>query len=118
MIAAALMALYALGGSIPAWSVAAGISVLIGALCIGEALGGEGSRRLDDRAATKPEFTANAYQLGVEPMRVLITGATGTIGLAVADALRSRGDQVVALSRDPERGRRVLGERASRSTRG
>jgi uncharacterized protein (TIGR01777 family) len=43
-------------------------------------------------------------------MRVLITGATGTIGLAVADALRARGDQVVALSRDPERGRRVLGD--------
>jgi uncharacterized protein (TIGR01777 family) len=45
-------------------------------------------------------------------MRVLITGATGTIGLALADALRSRGDQVVALSRDPERGRRVLGDGA------
>lgn len=45
-------------------------------------------------------------------MRVLITGATGTIGLALADALRSRGDQVVALSRDPERGQRVLGEGA------
>lgn len=42
-------------------------------------------------------------------MRVLITGATGMIGLAVADALRARGDQVVAVSRDPERGRRVLG---------
>ncbi|MEO6859621.1 MAG: TIGR01777 family oxidoreductase [Solirubrobacteraceae bacterium] len=43
-------------------------------------------------------------------MRVLITGATGTIGLATADALRARGDQVVALSRDPDRGQRVLGE--------
>ncbi len=43
-------------------------------------------------------------------MRVLITGATGTIGLATADALRARGDQVVALSRDPERGQRVLGD--------
>lgn len=42
-------------------------------------------------------------------MRVLITGATGTIGLALADALSARGDQVVALSRDPERGQRVLG---------
>jgi hypothetical protein len=47
-----------------------------------------------------------------EMMRVLITGATGTIGLAVADALTARGDQVVALSRDPERGQRVLGEGA------
>ncbi len=43
-------------------------------------------------------------------MRVLITGATGTIGLALADALRARGDGVLALSRDPERGRRVLGD--------
>jgi uncharacterized protein len=43
-------------------------------------------------------------------MRVLITGATGTLGLALADALRTRGDQVVALSRDPERGQRVLGD--------
>jgi uncharacterized protein (TIGR01777 family) len=42
-------------------------------------------------------------------MRVLITGATGTIGLALADAMRSRGDQVVAVSRDPERAARVLG---------
>jgi uncharacterized protein len=43
-------------------------------------------------------------------MRVLITGATGMIGLALADALTGRGDQVVALSRDPERGQRVLGD--------
>jgi uncharacterized protein (TIGR01777 family) len=45
-------------------------------------------------------------------MRILITGATGTIGLAVADAVRSRGDTVVATSRDPDRGRRVLGAEA------
>jgi hypothetical protein len=45
-------------------------------------------------------------------MRVLLTGATGTIGLAVADELHARGDQVVALSRDPERGQRVLGQGA------
>lgn len=42
-------------------------------------------------------------------MRVLITGATGMIGQAVAGALRARGDQVVAVSRDPGRGRQVLG---------
>jgi uncharacterized protein len=42
-------------------------------------------------------------------MRVLLTGATGLIGLAISDALRARGDQLVALSRDPERGQRVLG---------
>jgi uncharacterized protein (TIGR01777 family) len=36
-------------------------------------------------------------------MRVLITGATGLIGSAVADALLARGDEVVGLTRDPER---------------
>ncbi|MGB0097401.1 MAG: TIGR01777 family oxidoreductase [Solirubrobacteraceae bacterium] len=43
-------------------------------------------------------------------MRVVITGATGTIGHAVTAALRARGDQVVALSRSAEHGRRALGE--------
>jgi hypothetical protein len=43
-------------------------------------------------------------------MRVLLTGATGTIGLGLTDALRERGEEVVALSRDPERGQRVLGD--------
>lgn len=38
-------------------------------------------------------------------MRVLITGATGLIGSAVADALLARGDEVVGLTRDPERAR-------------
>jgi uncharacterized protein (TIGR01777 family) len=42
-------------------------------------------------------------------MRIFITGATGTIGLALADRLRARGDTVVAASRDPERAQRVLG---------
>jgi uncharacterized protein len=42
-------------------------------------------------------------------MRVVITGATGTIGTALASALRERGDDVVALSRDADRGRRALG---------
>jgi uncharacterized protein len=36
-------------------------------------------------------------------MKVLVTGATGTIGTAVCTALLARGDQVVGLSRDPER---------------
>jgi uncharacterized protein (TIGR01777 family) len=45
-------------------------------------------------------------------MRVVITGATGMIGLALADALRDRGDSVVALSRDQQRGQRVLGDAA------
>lgn len=38
-------------------------------------------------------------------MRVLITGASGMIGSAVADALLVRGDEVVGLSRDPSRAR-------------
>jgi uncharacterized protein (TIGR01777 family) len=43
-------------------------------------------------------------------MRILITGATGTIGQAAIAALVRRGDTVVALSRDPQRGRQSLGE--------
>lgn len=38
-------------------------------------------------------------------MRVLVTGASGAIGSAVCDALLARGDEVVGLSRDPERAR-------------
>jgi low temperature requirement protein LtrA len=38
VVAAALMALYAFGGSLPAWSIAAGIAVLVGALCLFESL--------------------------------------------------------------------------------
>ena len=43
-------------------------------------------------------------------MRVAVTGATGTIGSAVVRALAERGDQVVALSRDPDRARELLGD--------
>src|SRR4051794_16277787 len=38
-------------------------------------------------------------------MRVLITGASGLLGSAVGDALLARGDEVVGLTRDPERAR-------------
>jgi uncharacterized protein (TIGR01777 family) len=38
-------------------------------------------------------------------MRVLVTGASGTIGSALCDALFARGDHVVGLSRDPGRSR-------------
>src|SRR5688572_7463495 len=38
-------------------------------------------------------------------MRVLVTGATGAIGSAVCDALLARGDDVVGLSRNPEKAR-------------
>jgi uncharacterized protein len=42
-------------------------------------------------------------------VRVAVTGATGMIGRAVVSALRERGDEPVALSRDAERARRTLG---------
>ena len=38
-------------------------------------------------------------------MRVLVTGASGFLGSRVTDALLARGDEVIALSRDPERAR-------------
>ncbi|MEA2481495.1 MAG: hypothetical protein QOJ07_3417, partial [Thermoleophilaceae bacterium] len=43
-------------------------------------------------------------------MRVLVTGATGKVGNAVAHALAARGDDVRVLARDPERARAVLPE--------
>lgn len=41
-------------------------------------------------------------------MRVLIAGATGFVGRALVRALMERGDQRVALTRDPERARMAL----------
>lgn len=38
-------------------------------------------------------------------MRVLVTGASGTIGRAVCGALQARGDEVIGLSRSPEKAR-------------
>ena len=38
-------------------------------------------------------------------MRILVTGATGAIGSAVCDALLARGDDVVGLSRNPDKAR-------------
>jgi uncharacterized protein (TIGR01777 family) len=38
-------------------------------------------------------------------VKVLVTGASGLIGSAVCDALLARGDEVVALTRDPSRAR-------------
>jgi uncharacterized protein len=43
-------------------------------------------------------------------MRVAVTGATGTIGSALVRELVTRGDHVVALSRDPASARERLGE--------
>lgn len=42
-------------------------------------------------------------------MRIAITGATGTLGAALARALRARGDPVVAFSRTPQTLRRLEG---------
>jgi dihydroflavonol-4-reductase len=41
-------------------------------------------------------------------MRVLVTGATGKVGFAIASALLERGDRVRALVRDPKRAATVL----------
>ena len=38
-------------------------------------------------------------------MRILVTGATGLIGSDLCDALLARGDEVVGLTRDPDRAR-------------
>jgi hypothetical protein len=43
-------------------------------------------------------------------VKVAVTGATGTIGREVVRALHERGDTPVALSRDPDRARKVLGD--------
>jgi uncharacterized protein (TIGR01777 family) len=40
-------------------------------------------------------------------MKILVTGASGTIGRAVCDALTARGDRVVGLSRSPEKARQA-----------
>jgi uncharacterized protein len=42
-------------------------------------------------------------------VRVAVTGATGVIGRRAIAAMLARGDQVVALTRDAERGREALG---------
>ncbi len=40
-------------------------------------------------------------------MRVLITGASGLIGSTLAERLLARGDEVVGLSRNPEKARQA-----------
>lgn len=42
-------------------------------------------------------------------MRVAITGATGLIGSALAEALRERGDEPISISRTPEPGTAAIG---------
>ena len=48
-------------------------------------------------------------------MRVVVTGATGTIGRELISALLARGEDVVALSRDAARARRTLGDEVEAS---
>ena len=48
--------------------------------------------------------------------RVVVTGATGTIGSALCNALLARGDEVIAVSRDAERARAALGDRVKAFT--
>jgi uncharacterized protein (TIGR01777 family) len=45
-------------------------------------------------------------------MRVVVTGATGLIGTRLVAELRRRGDEVIALSRSPERAQQQLGVEA------
>lgn len=45
-------------------------------------------------------------------MRIMLTGGTGKIGNAVASMLLARGDEVIALVREPERARKLLPEGA------
>jgi uncharacterized protein (TIGR01777 family) len=47
-------------------------------------------------------------------VRVTVTGATGLIGAALVDELKSRGDEVTVLSRNPEGARARLGVEAAR----
>jgi uncharacterized protein (TIGR01777 family) len=48
--------------------------------------------------------------------RVVVTGATGTIGSALCAALVTRGDEVIAVSRDAERARAALDDRVKAFT--
>ena len=51
--------------------------------------------------------TFSTVEVDYRAVRVLVTGASGFIGSALCDALLARGDEVVGLTRDPERGPRT-----------
>src|SRR3954466_11958891 len=53
----------------------------------------------------RPERSPRSNDRRELTVRVLITGASGFLGSAVSDALLARGDEVVGLTRDPERAR-------------
>jgi uncharacterized protein (TIGR01777 family) len=48
------------------------------------------------------------WRYGGPMARIVVTGATGTIGMAVCEALLARGDEPVGLSRDPARADSLL----------
>src|SRR5436305_10738574 len=55
-------------------------------------------------SAMAPELCASTMR----SVRVLVTGATGKVGHAVAHALHARGDEVVVLARDPAKAGALL----------
>ena len=64
-----------------------------------------------ERGARSGRRRGDGARLGRVPepeMRALVTGATGKVGHAVAQALAGRGDEVRALVRDPARAAAVL----------
>ena len=58
------MVLYALGGRIPAWMVAAAIAVLVGALCAAESFGGPGLARRRSRTPDAAPDVADVPESG------------------------------------------------------
>ena len=66
----------------------------------------EGLARISEETGTfqivvETRRGACEYQSPARAVRVLVTGATGSIGSALCDALLARGDEVVGLTRDP-----------------
>ena len=71
----------------------------------------ERDRRVDPREQRVLGFVEPGHgrlTIGSAPMRYLVTGATGKVGNAVAKRLLARGDEVVALVRDPAAARAAL----------
>ncbi len=52
--AGAVLALYAFGGTLPAWAIAAGLAALVGALCVAEWLGAPDADEPAERGAAQP----------------------------------------------------------------
>lgn len=65
-------------------------------------------RSEDEYGSRAPVRSCTDTERGRTVSRVVVTGATGMIGRGVCQALLARGDQPVALSRDPQRARAAL----------